>query len=106
MRKTEALQFEYDDQWQVLCEQAQKVQWDRPTKLDMQRLGERRSSMVSIRKMMETRRKAEEQRDLELLASSQAIQEKFPPELVAGMAWRDFVQDAWERAVGLRDRLE
>ena len=42
--------------------------------------------------MLESRRKAEDRRDLELLASSQAIQEKYPEELVAGMAWCDYVQ--------------
>ena len=106
MRKTEALQFEYDERWQVLCELAQKVHGARPTSLDFDWLLERRSVQVSIRTMRESRRKAEERRDLELLASSQAIQEKYPVELVAGMAWRDYVQEALDCAVDLRERRE
>jgi len=67
----------------------------------MKWLIERRSVQVSIRTMLESRRKAEDRRDLELLASSQAIQEKYPEELVAGMAWCDYVQEVLDFAVDL-----
>ena len=100
------LQFEYDERWQVLCEQAQKVHVARPTVLDMEWLIERRSVLESIRTMMGSRRKAEERRDLELLASRQAIKEKYPVELAEGMAWREFAQEALDRAVDLRERRE
>ena len=56
--------------------------------------------------MMDTRRKAEELRDLDLLASSQAMKKKYPEELIADMAWRDYVQEALDRAVELRERRE
>ena len=104
MRKTKALQFKYDERWQELCELAQKVHAARPTSLNMEWLTKRRSVQVSIRKIMASRRKAEDRRDLELLASSQAIKEKYPVELVAGMAWRDYVQEALSDAVDLQRR--
>ena len=64
-------------------------------------LQERRSVQGSIRNMLVIRKKAEDKRDTELLASSQAIQEKYPEELVAGMAWCDYVQEALDFAVDL-----
>ena len=106
MRKTEALQLEYEERWQVLCELAEKVHGARPTTFDMAWLTERRSVQVSIRNMLERRRKAEDRRDFELLASSQAMKEKYPEELVAGMAWRDYVQEALDFAVELRERRD
>ena len=105
-RKTQDLQLDYDDRWEVLCEQAQKVHADRPTSLDMEWLIERRSVLCSIRTMMESRRKAEERRDLELLASSQAMKDKYPEDLVEGIVWRDYAQQALDRAVALRERHE
>ena len=85
----------------MLCELAHKVHEARPTSLDMKWLTERRSVQVSMRTMLESRRKAEDRRDLELLALSQAIQEKYPEELVAGMAWCDYVQEVLDFAVDL-----
>ena len=104
MRHTDGLQFDYDEEWQVLSEKAQKVHVDRPTKLDWAWLAERRSVQVAIRKMLEERRRKEEWRDLELLASSQGMQEKYGETLLTGMAWSDFALEGLERAIELRDR--
>ena len=86
--------------------QAQKVHADRPTLLDLEWLIERRIVLCSIRTMMDSRRKAEERRDLELLASSQAMKDKYPELLVEGIVWRDYVQEALDRAVDLRERQD
>ena len=104
LRQTDALQHEYYERWWVLCERAQKVASDRPSNLDMEWLLARRSVMVEIRTMMAARSKAEDRRDLDLLASSQAIKGRYPAELHGGMAWRAHTQEALERAVVLRER--
>ena len=106
LRKTEVLQQEYEEQWHTLGGLTQRMWADRPSSVHMGWLYDRRSVAGSISKMIVTREKAERQRDLELLASSQAIREKFPPELEAAVEFADFVQESLANARALRFREE
>ena len=105
--KTEALQLEYETQWQELCELAEKSHGARPTTFSPDNedwLRERRSVQVSIRNMLVIRKKAEDKRDVELLAASEEMKQKYPENVAEGMVWRDYVQDAMDCALELRAR--
>ena len=105
-RKTDAIQDEYEAGWSELIQTAERVHQDRPPYFDKQWLLKRRKVQMAVRKLLDDRRLAEERRDLELLASSQAMLDKYPEEHHESIVWHDYVQESLDDAVELRERRD